>query len=373
MIRFKDNYEETLQRFDAYFHGQRTDRPLLYIWTPRTDKYRIDMPPMEEIPFVSAEDIYLNTEKNYARCFNHNLRFRPRAEAFPNFSMNLGAGSLALYLGSEPEFRPETVWFGSVSQENEPFEKILPLKYNESNHWWQKHLDIIRRQKELTHETDIMVCVPDLIENLDILAALRGPQQFCYDIYDYPGQVGKALDDISEIYPLYYDRIYDIVKKEDGSSAYTAFSIMGKGKTAKLQCDFAALISCNMFDEFVVPSLRRQCGMMNNVLFHLDGPECIRHIKSLMTIDGIGALQWTPGAGNPPAGDECWDELYREVVGAGRGLWIALWEYGREEAVARADRLVKKFGSRGFYFLFGNMSDKEADELLIKAEHDWKN
>lgn len=373
MICFKDNYEETQQRFGAYFHGGRTGRPLLNIWTPRTDKYKLDIQPMEVRPFDSAEDIYTNTDKNYANCFNYNLRNRPREEAFPNFSMNLGAGSLALYLGSEPIFAPETVWFGRVTGDNEPYDKLLPLKYDENNRWWKTHLDIIKRQKELAYDTDIMICIPDLIENLDILASLRGAEQLCYDIYDYPEGIRAALENISELYPLYFDKIYDLIKDKNGASAYTAFSIMGKGKTAKLQCDFSALINKEQFKALVIPSLRKQCGEMDNVLYHLDGPECIQHAEALMTLDGIGALQWTPGAANPAAGDECWDDLYRTVLDAGRGLWLSLWDYGREEAIARADRLVKKFGSRGFYFLFGGMSEKEADELLILAESDWKN
>lgn len=370
MICFKDNYAETEQRFGAFFHGEKTERPLLNIMTPRTGRFKIDAGPMEILPFDSAEDQYTNTDKNYARCFNYNLMYRPRAEAFPNFSMNLGAGSMALYLGSEPVFRPDTVWFGKVCK---PYEALLPLRFDGNNRWWQTHLGIVRRQKELAEETDIMICMPDLIENLDILASLRGSEELCFDLYDRPGEVKKALDDIAALYPVYHDKMYDYTVSSRGSAAYTAFSIMGKGKTLKLQCDFSALIGSEMFGELVLPSLRQQCGFANNTMFHLDGPECIRHVKSLMTIDGLGALQWTPGAKNPPAGDECWDDLYGTVIGHGRGLWLGLYDYGTEEAVARADRLVRKFGSANFYFLFGSMSEKEADELLLKAERDWKN
>ncbi len=370
MIHFKDNYEETEQRFKTFFKGERTSRPLLNIWTPRTGKFRIDLPLMDILPYDSAEDIYTNTEKNYARCFNHNLYYRPRGEAFPNFSMNLGAGSLALYLGSRPIFRPETVWFRKI---DEPYDRLLPLRYDENNKWWMLHRDIVKRQRELAADTDIMICMPDLIENLDILASLRGSEQLCYDIYDHPYDIKKALNDISTLYPVYYNKLYDLIVNDNNTTAYTAFNIMGKGKTIKIQCDFSALIDNSQFREFVIPSLQKQCDFADNVLFHLDGPECIHHVKSLMQINGLGALQWTPGAANPPAGDECWDDLYKTVFENGRGLWLALYDYKTDEAIARADRLVKKFGSKGFYFIFGSMSDREADELLIKAECDWKN
>ena len=126
------------------------------------------------------------------------------------------------------------------------------------------------------------------------------------------------------------------------------------------------------FDEYVLPSLKRQSEQLDNVLFHLDGPECICHVDSLMTVDNIAAIQWTPGARNPFEGDECWDDLYAKIRAADKGLWLGMGGYPFEEAVARADRLVKKFGAKGFYFHFPTMTPEQADALLLKAEREWK-
>ncbi|MCL2885036.1 MAG: hypothetical protein FWF49_06090, partial [Oscillospiraceae bacterium] len=358
-IQIKDNWDETVSMFDRWFHHGDTGRPLMNLWARREPEEYIG-DPLEAAGFESAEDLYLNADKHFANWTNYYRTVRPYAEGYPSFSMNLGAGSMALYLGAQPVFKPDTVWFRHFIED---YDDVLPLRYDADNVWWKKHLEIIRRQVALTADTDICVCVPDIVENIDILAALRDPQTVCLDLYDYPDKVKAALGDISDLYMTYYDAIYDLIKRPDGSSAYTAFHILGSGKTAKIQCDCSALLSPGQFEEFIVPSLTRQCGELDNTLYHLDGPECLVHVDALMRIEKLGALQWTPGERNEHAGSERWDDLYRKVREADKGLWIALWDYSPEDAVACADRIVKKFGGRGMYFHFPEMSREQAERL----------
>lgn len=365
-VQFKNNWAETKQRFDAWFRHEKTGRPLMNLWAVRGEADAMAIP---EAAYDSCEEQYLSVEKNFQNTLAAYSRLKPMAEAFPQFSMNLGAGSMALYLGAEPVFRPDTVWFSHFLQD---YQESLPLRYDENNVWWKRHQDIVRRQVEIARDTDLMVCIPDIIENIDILSSIRDPQTCCFDLYDCPDEVAEALKNISDIYMRYYDAFYDIVKSPDGYAAYTAFSIMGREKTAKIQCDFAALISPGQFDELILPSLRRQCEEIPYTLYHLDGPECLVHVDSLMKIESLKALQWTPGARNPGSGDEQWYPLYTKVRQAGKGLWITLVDYTPDEAVQCADKLVKTFGPEGFYFHFPEMSASEADALLCKAEREWK-
>jgi len=367
LVSFKNNWEETYQRFDAWFRGEKTGRPLMNLFVPRDGAAPCDA--MAEIPFDDSADMYLNVEKNVARCINRCREYEPLAEAFPKIDMNLGAGSMALYLGSEPTFAPDTIWFSHFVEE---YEQALPFTFNPDNVWWKKHLEMLHEQVRLTAGTDIMVCIPDIVENIDVLSAIRDPQQCCFDIYDYPDEMAQAVSQISDLYMQYYDPIYDIVKKPGGQSAYTAFDIVATGKTAKIQCDFGALIQPSVFDEYVIPGLQRQCSEMDNLLFHLDGPECIVHVDSLMKLDGLGALQWTPGERNELGGSERWFDLYKKVRCAGKGLWIALDAYEPSQAIEAADRIVREIGAGGLYFQFPVMSRDMAESLMIKAEKEWK-
>jgi len=368
-LQIKNNWNETIERFDAWFHNKPCDRPLINAWANREEGDFLIPERLVEEPYSDLKDRYLNPDKRFTTVMNWFCRdIKPVAEAFPEYSINLGAGSMALYLGAEPDFAPDTLWFKHFVED---YSDVLPLTYDPENIWWKKHLEIIRRQVELAKDTDILIGIPDIVENIDILSALRNPQDCCYDLYDYPDEVKQALDNITKLYPVYYDAIYDIVKREDGVSAYTVFNIAAHGKTAKVQCDFGAMMSPEHFKEFIIPTLKEQCSKLDNTLFHLDGPECIPHVDALMTLENLGALQWTYGARNPGSADERWFDMYKKVKEAGKGLWFS-FDDPPEKAIADADKIVKKFGHQGLFFNFPRMSQKLADELMIKAEKEWK-
>jgi len=368
-IQFKDNWLETKQRYDAWLHGGKTDRPLMNLTTDRGGGSR-PSEPLEELEYESLEDRYFNMDKRYARTVNRCSETEFWAESYPQTGSYLGAGSMALYLGSDPIFTEDTVWFTEsiASYEN------LELTYDPDNKWWKLQIEMINRLAELIRGTDIIIGIPDIVENIDILSAMRGPHLCCYDLYDYPEEVKKALAQITDLYDVYYNQIYEIVKKPDGSSAYGPFNVYGSGKSAKIQCDFNALISPRHFDEFIMPCLVKQCAGLDNTVFHLDGAECIVHLDSLLSLEGLGAIQWTPppGPSSIKAANERWFDMYKKVRRAGKGLWLSLAEYGPDGAIEAADKIIKEIGPEGLYLQLPHMDRKSAGYLMSHAERDWK-
>lgn len=63
------------------------------------------------------------------------------------------------------------------------------------------------------------------------------------------------------------------------------------------------MLSPDNFRDFIQESLREQAKKMDQVLYHLDGPDCIRHLDAIMEIDEIDALQWTSGDAGPEMQD----------------------------------------------------------------------
>lgn len=177
---------------------------------------------------------------------------------------------------------------------------------------------------------------------------------------------------IDNLYFKYYDAFYDIVKLPDNSSFYTAFDIWGQGKVAKVQCDFCAMMSPVMFRELVQPSLQQQCAQLDFSIYHLDGPDAIKHLDALMEIEDLDGLQWTCGAGKPDGGSELWYPIYEKVRKADKSLWVYICDGNFENWVASADKLVNKFGASGLYMLFPDMEINEAESLIDHAEKHWK-
>jgi len=165
--------------------------------------------------------------------------------------------------------------------------------------------------------------------------------------------------------------MYDLVRSPDGSSSYTAFAVWGPGRTAKVQCDFAALMSPRQFRRFVVPSLRRQCAGLGNSVYHLDGPDAIAHVDALMEIDELDALQWTCGAGQPDGASPRWFPIYDAARRAGKALWIAVSDGGIDDWISGAAGIVDRYGPDALYLHFPLMSEAEAERLLAMARREW--
>ena len=365
-MTIKSNWADTRQRFAAWWAGQSTGRPMLRLWAKRDTPFKNPYP-FE--PYTTPEELYFNTDKIIAQQFEMLCEYEPVAEAYPGLSLNLGAGSLALYMGSRPRCEWDTMWFEHIDL---TYNDRGTVVFDPENHWYKTHLSMYRQAKDMIKGTDILLCIPDLVESLDILAALRGTTELCYDLYDYPDEVKAACAALNRHYETCFDAFNAICADENGESAFTIFNIWGKGRTAKVQCDVAAVLSPELFREFALPPLREQCRWLDNSLFHLDGPECICHVPILAEIEELNAIQWTPGHNNPPGGEECWYDLYRQIKEAGKGLWVGLYEYSPEVAVEKADKLVRKLGGDGFYFQMPQMEKKDAEALLIKAEREWK-
>jgi 5-methyltetrahydrofolate--homocysteine methyltransferase len=363
-MKYKENWEETQQRFKAWWNRDKMDRPILNVIAKRKEPLEA-LEPVQ--PSTNPRDHHLNVEQKVKELRNTCRTHVFMAEAFPYLNINIGPGSMATYLGSEPNFAYDTVWFTeSIYDKNQ----YKTLKFNPENYWWKHHLEQITKACQLSCN-DFLIAIPDIVENIDILSNLRGPQNLCYDLIDEPDLIKSFINQIDQLYFIYYDSMYNTVKLEDGSSCYTAFSIWGPGKTAKVQCDFSALMSPSQFREFVLASLQIQCRQLSNSLYHLDGPDAIKHLDALMEINELNALQWTAGAGKPDGSSEQWYPIYEKVRNAGKSLWISLSDGKLEDWIKGADKIVKAFGNQGLYFHFPIMEEEDAKRLIATAEDYW--
>ena len=309
--------------------------------------------------YEKPEDIarFYSDPKYHAWCEHQRLAHSYfGADTLPVAETDIGPGSLALYLGSEPGFSRDTVWF-------EPsMDRIdRPISLNPENHWWQVTQETIRACIE-EGRGQYMVGCPDLIENLDILSAMRGPENLMTDLIDHPDAVLAREHEINLAWFAAYSRIYDLIRLEDGSSNFGAFRLWGPGKTAKLQCDASAMLSPQMFRKFVVPFLTEQCAWLDHSMYHLDGHQCIGHLEALLEIEELDAIEWTANPIVPPGGDPRWFPMYRHILESGKSVQIVDMQPGDVR------RLLDLVGSHGLYLFVNVTSPKEVDQLAKLIE-----
>lgn len=382
---YKLNMEATKEKFRNYWAHKNTGRPLMCVIArrPEIEQYSdgtpvdggylgqicqgkyYNMP--EELMWKDMEDKYQDPQRIVDRyhffCETHAFL----GESFPNLNVDFGPGSLAAYLGSEIGFKEDTVWFNKCL---DSWDGVPRLTFDPDNKWFKKHLQLVKDCQELAGE-DFYVDMPDLMENIDVLASLRGAQDILFDLLDEPEKIGERIQEVTDLYFDYYDRFYDVIKDEEGGNAYTVFQVWGPGRTVKLQCDFSAMMSPEDFRKYIQPSLKVQSEKADHVLYHLDGPAAIKHMDALMEIDGIDALQWTSGDAGPDGTLPDWDVIYDKAIAAGKSIWVKVYSGEFEDWIKNVDRIVKKYGSHSLFLLFPEMSMEQAIYLLDYAEKNW--
>lgn len=354
---WKVNWEQTKQHFVDWWNHEGL---LIGMWgAPETSRCIHENVPVPAKP-ATIEERYCNAAFRAAENHYRLSRSIFPADVLPSATTDLGPGSLALFCGAKPGFAEDTVWFYPCFEQDLEPEKLPPLHFDPNHPWWRTTENIIRRCVELSRGKYIVGC-PDLIENVDVLSSLRGAQTLLMDMVERPEWVGQKIQEINDVWFAAYQRIYDLIKLEDGSSTFGAFYIWGPGKVAKVQCDASAMFSPRMYQRFVVPALTAQCEWLDHSLYHLDGTQAMVHLDALLQIQPLDAIEWTPQAGIETGGHKRWHDLYRRILAAGKSVQVVNVE--PDEVLP----LLEAIGRKGVYMLIQFKDEREAEKILERV------
>ena len=122
-----------------------------------------------------------------------------------------------------------------------------------------------------------------------------------------------------------------------------------------MQCDFAIMVSPEMFDAFILPALEEEADYLDHSVYHYDGPGALRHLDSVLGIKSLDAIQWVPGAGAPRV--STWIRLLRRIQAKGKLLVLSCesWE---------VEPLLSELEPEGLLLSTRCESQAEADALL---------
>ncbi len=239
-----------------------------------------------------------------------------KADMLPVANTQLGPGSLAAILGGRLEGGEDTIWI----HPNPDFKE--DITFDENNPAWLLHKELLYACKEKA-KGNYYVGMPDLMEGLDVLAAIKGSDTVLLDLLLQGDVVEKQLQQINDIYFKVFDELYNIIREGD-EMAFCYFSAWAPGKMSKLQSDISTMISEEDYRRFVQPFIREQCQKIPYTIYHLDGVGAMRHLPALLEIEELKAIQWTPGVGEPQGGSPKWYDLYKQILAAGKSI-MACW------------------------------------------------
>lgn len=340
------------QRYDAFWKGQSIDRCCMFITAPKQDT---DRSVVEET--ISARERWTNIAWRVRKTLREIENTDYLGEAFPYAVSNMGPGCITACIGGSCQWADDTVWF-----ENEPFfitdwENPSAPEFDKSSEMFLLLDQLVRAYLEAGKDK-FYTSMPTIGGVLDTIAALRGTQNLLMDLYEYPQEIKDYVKLLDSVWIEFCKAFSHRLIRHQGMMI-SWIPDYSEIPFVPLQCDFSAMISPEMFKEFVMPDLIYQTEHMERSLYHWDGPGEIPHLPHLLSLDRLNAIQWTPGAGNEDVTDERWYENYQRIQGSGKSLILL----GADPD--GVEKLLKSISTRGL-FLSVNVSERKRAEELLK-------
>lgn len=360
-LELRPDFDEVYERYEAFWNRSVADRPLVCMTVPR------DPAPGEKRPASFDRDY----PDHRARWLDFGARVEQTVwnlehthylgDALPTVFPNLGPEIFSAWCGCGYEFGEHTTWSSPCIDE---WDRDAP----------KARLDLAHPLfKALLEFTDLLieaargrfiVGLTDFHAGGDHLAALRDPARLAVDLIENPDWVKRMVPVATEEYFTAYDIFYERIRGA-GMPTTSWLPLVSFGRYYIPSNDFSALISSEMFEEFFLDGIAEECRYLDRSIYHLDGPDAIRHLDLLLGINELDAIQFVPGAGNE--GLERWMPLYEKIQGAGKAMQIL------DVNVDNLELLFDRLRPEGVYVGgVGGVHDRGTAEAVLKRFAAWR-
>jgi hypothetical protein len=366
---YKSDWDAAKENLKAFWNGEDIGRPCMAVFAPRT-KDSVQFPELQHGPWTgsmkdlsdSDEDAlrkwWVDPEENLKRMkfWFENTYFG--GEAIPATYVNWGASAAAAFFGSEPGFHKTSVWYSAVIKDWDNWKWAFDEK---SNRWWKAIWDIVACLTENAGGS-YMVGMPEFGNAADNLSLMRGMDNLAMDCYDCPDKITEAIDYMDAHWISLHEKLYQhTLPVNSGGGILPWMSLWAPGRIDQLACDFSTILSPDTFEDIFVHDIKTMGGWMDYGMYHLDGPSCMRNmLDSLLKIDCVKAIEWTPGAGSPPTLTADYIPRYKKILGTGRKLYLLA-------EPSEVQPLCEALPSKGLYLCTWADSREDANAMIANV------
>jgi len=344
---FVENYGEILDRITSWWYKENIEPCIAFYISKEAKAYSLkdanDFWPSPEVePDLNSLAEYLVSEVGSRYYFG---------EALPSIPFLYGRrGTPAVmshYLGGKVHFTCDTVWVSPIIERWDNFH----IEYDEENYWFRIGIQFFETIVEKARDLYLPQLPPLGSDALTCLSLLRGTEKLLFDLIDNIDTVIKVRDKILELWPKYYKKYRDIyVKYYPGDNSWLVWA---PGRLEVAECDFSVLLSPKLFEELVVPQIVKISEYVDYMMWHLDGPDEIKHLDVILDLPQIKAIQWVSGAGKPTAVH--WIPMLKKIQARGKSLIV----YAENEK--EVEILTEELSPEGL-FIFGGFTGKTREE-----------
>ena len=349
------DWEQRLARQDAFWAGEIIDRPVVTFSLWHKDAVH---PWPAEKKFASHRERWMDIDHMVESALAVTQNQIYCGDALPHFDPNLGPEVFSAFFGTELEYGEVTSWSIPNLQDWSEVDKI---KFSEDNFYWKKILEMTDALLE-AGKGKFYTGITDLHPGGDAIVAFRDPLYLNMDMIEAVDEVKALLPYITETYLKVIDFYYD--KLTAAGQAITGWpGIVSTKKWYVPSNDFSCMISPDMFDDIFLPGIAEECKHMEASIYHLDGPNALQHLDSLLAIPELNAIQWVYGEGNGRASD--WIDVYKKCQAADKGLQISL-------GVDELDFFMENLRPEGLWIGLCGVENEEHGEAMLKKISEWK-
>lgn len=332
------------QKYMEYWNRENHNRPLVSI--VGTDTYEL-----QGFRHDNLKERWFDTDYVIAKVNKTLENTYYGCEAYPMFFPDLGPDQFAAFYGTELAFGDTTSWalpnYGDVETE-----EIPEFSMDKNGKYYQKLMELMKAMLE-NGKGRYFTGLPDIHPGADCLVSMRGPQQLCIDTLESPEFI---IDRTKKLFPGFRQVIEDFyeITREYQTGSTNWMGVWHPEKWYVTSCDFSCMISPDMYEELIVPELLMEIDYLDASIYHLDGPDALKHLDRLLKIEKLKGIQWVYGAGAPTASH--WLETIQKIQDAGKIVHI---EVKPEEL----EFMLQNVKPEGVLFQVNAESRKQAEEL----------
>jgi len=344
------DWEQRLARQDAFWASAVIDRPVVAMIVPRPEAA---YPAPPDKVYASHRDRWMDTDRVVAQAVAAARNTEFLGDALPTAWPNLGPEVFSAFFGMEMEYTADTSW--GVPNLTD-WTEAAQLQLSRDNSYWTKLLEMTDALLD-AGKGAFYVGISDIHPGGDAITAFRDPARLNTDLLLYPNEVKSLLRRVNAAYFEVFDFYY--AKLTAAGQAITSWpGIVSTKKWYVPSNDFSCMISNAQFEEFFLPGIIEECRYTEASIYHLDGPNALRHLDTLLAIPELNAIQWVYGAGNGRASD--WLDVYKRCQAAGKGIQLDL-------ELDELDTVIEHLGPEGVWMSVTVRHRDEAQAVLKKV------
>lgn len=325
-------------RFDAFWQGGRLDRPPVSLWVEQ--KHSLRAPRSNHATLRDRwMDVEFQVESALARLETSVFL----GDTVPSWTPNVGPDLTSTLFNAELVFGESTSWCQHTIHERADWERFLETAPNFDNEYWRT-IDAMITLAAERFAGRYYVAMPDLHGSFDMLSGLRGPEDLCLDLVDERDLVYRASLHCARAYVEAFRRLHQRLTAL-GMPGTTWTTYLHNGPVYVPSCDFWCLVSKDIGQELIRPSIELEMAPLERTIFHLDGPNALQHLDTMLALPGLNAVQWVYGAGQGNATQ--WLHVYRRCREAGKAVQILA------EDAADALHCLRELGPNGLWLSVG--------------------